>query len=199
MGGLTVAALFTGSLVACGTGGTGARDEGPAHSTDPAAQASPLPSRSETVRRVDPVRLVMDDPKVSADVKRDLQPCDGDRKEYPVDVSYGNLTGGSVSDVVVNVLTCADSAGIGTYVYREEGRRYTNVFMSERAPVYSEIDHGELVVVTQVYQDTDVALVPSAEEVVTYRWQSDRFVKRDVMYNEYSGAVGGEDPAPERN
>ncbi|MFP3988725.1 hypothetical protein U9R90_14680 [Streptomyces sp. E11-3] len=197
MSGLTAAALFAGSLVACGTGGTGARDEGPARSGDPATQASPLPSASDAVNRVDPVALVMADPKVSRSVKRDLKPCTGN--EYPVDVSYGNLTGGSASDVVVNVLTCADAVGIGSYVYREEGKKYQNVFKAEQPPVYAEIDRGDLVVSTQVYNEADSAPYPSAEEVVTYRWQTDEFVKRDVMYNEYSGAVSGDGPAPEQN
>nr|WP_156727343.1 hypothetical protein [Streptomyces apocyni] len=203
--GLTAAALFAGSLVACGTGGTGARDEGPARSGDPAAPASPLPSASDAVKRVDPVQLVMSDPKVSKSVKRDLKPCNGNG--YPVDVSYGNLTGGSSSDVVVNVLTCADAVGIGSYVYREKSteksseksKKYENVFQAEQPPVYSEIDQGDLVVSTQVYNEADTAPYPSAEEVVTYRWQGTQFVKRDVMYNEYSGAVSGESPPPEQN
>jgi hypothetical protein len=90
---------------ACGTGGTGARDEGPADASSVAGapSSSPSPSPSDTPRRVDAVRLVKEDPKVSATVKRDLKPCVGD--EYPVDVSYGKLTGGSADDIVINVLT----------------------------------------------------------------------------------------------
>ncbi len=70
---------------------------------------------------MDAVRLVKDDPGVAASVKRALKPCVGD--EYPVDVSYGDLTGGTADDVVVNVMTCSDAVGVGSYVYREDGRR----------------------------------------------------------------------------
>ncbi|BFO14140.1 hypothetical protein SHKM778_05280 [Streptomyces sp. KM77-8] len=78
---------------------------------------------------MDAVRLVKADPAVSPEVKRALQPCVAD--EYPVDVSYGDLTRGAVDDLVVNVLTCGDMVGVGTYVYREQGGAYVNVFSAE--------------------------------------------------------------------
>ncbi len=75
------------------------------------------------------VKLVMDDPKVSTAVKHELKPCVA--AEYAVDVSYGMLTGGTANDVVVNVMTCGDAVGIGSYVYRDTGGTYENVFKAE--------------------------------------------------------------------
>ncbi|MEV5883738.1 hypothetical protein AB0L74_13625 [Streptomyces sp. NPDC052020] len=188
------AAVF--ALSACAAGGTGARDEGPARG-DPVAgvAASPSSSPSRSPGRVDAVRLVKADPRVSAEVKRELKPCVAD--EYPVDVSYGSLTGGSAEDVVVNVLTCGDAVGVGSYVYRREGGRYQNVFTAEEPPVYAEIDRGDLVVTKQVYEEDDPVSSPSGENVVTYRWSSDRFVEEFRTHNDYGNAVGPDvSPAP---
>ncbi|KES03687.1 hypothetical protein BU52_29215 [Streptomyces toyocaensis] len=185
---LAAALLFTGG---CGTGGTGARDEGPAHADSVASAAAPSPSR--TPDRVDAVRLVKEDPAVSAEVKRELKPCVAD--EYPVDVSYGNLTGGAADDVVVNVLTCGDAVGVGSYVYRGQGGAYVNVFTAEETPVYAEIDRGDLVVTRQVYDRDDPVSSPSGEHVITYRWASGRFVEEYRTHNDY-GQVAGAQPAP---
>ncbi|GGN73749.1 lipoprotein CseA [Streptomyces albiflavescens] len=197
--GLTALGLF---LTACATGGTGARDEGPAGSeavakgaATPTASASASASTGRVAKRVDAVQLVKDDPQVSASVKRDLKPCVGD--EYPVDVSYGNLTGGTLDDVVVNVMTCGDAVGVGSYVYREEGNKYENVFAAEEPPVYAEIDRGDLVVTQQLYKKGDPVSYPSSEEVITYGWSATRFVEHSRIHNDYSNAVGGTDtPAP---
>ena len=178
----------------CGTGGTGARDEGPAHA-DPAASA-PAAASARTSRppdRVDAVRLIKADPAVSAEVKRELQPCVAD--EYPVDVSYGNLTRGDVDDVVVNVLTCGDAVGVGSYVYREQGGAYVNVFSAEEPPVYTEIDRGDLVVSKQVYDRGDPVSSPSGEDVITYSWSSGRFAEKYRMHKDY-GQVAGSEPTP---
>ncbi|WP_229924963.1 hypothetical protein [Streptomyces sulfonofaciens] len=184
------------ALVAgCSTGGTGARDEGPAH-TDPVGHAAapsptpstvPLPSR----QRVNPVKLVMGDPKVSEEVKKGLKPCM--TNGYPVDASYGKLTGTAATDVLVNVLTC-DSVGVGSYVYREEKGRYENVFQDEEQPVYAQIDRGDLVVTQKVYERGDSVTYPSSEDVITYRWSAsaNRFTEQDRTHNDYSNAVGGE-------
>ncbi|MEU7054934.1 hypothetical protein [Streptomyces sp. NPDC046197] len=182
---------------ACGTGGTGARDEGPAHSDSVAGAAtSPSPSPTDTPKHVDAVRLLKADPNVSAAVKRDLKPCVAD--EYPVDVSYGDLTGAAVDDIVINVLTCGDAVGVGAYVYREQGNGYENVFRSEEPPVYAEIDRGDLVVTKQVYEKGDAVSNPSGEDVVTYRWRGNRFLKEFSTRNEYSKTVGSDaSPAPE--
>ncbi|MEU5339246.1 MULTISPECIES: hypothetical protein [unclassified Streptomyces] len=182
----------------CGTGGTGARDEGPASDsvTAGAAEAG-TPSASPTKERADAIRLVRTDPGVSAAVKRDLKPCFGD--EYPVDVSYGNLTGGTADDVLVNVMTCGDAVGVGSYVYREQGDTYKNVFRAEEPPVYAEIDRGDLVVTQQVYGKGDSLEYPSGEEVITYRWTTNRFAERARTTNDYSKVVGGETPVPTTN
>lgn len=217
--GLAAVGLFVGVLAACSAGGTGARDEGPAR-TDPVgssesaatAKASPptpsspsSPSSSsgrssssapsaEAPDSVDAVRLVKDDPKVSSDIKRDLKPCVAD--EYPVDVSYGNLTGSASNDVLVNVMTCGDAVGIGTYVYQDDAGSYRNVFQAEEPPVYAEIDRGDLVVTKQVYEKGDSVSSPSGEEILTYRWSGDGFAQESRTHNDYSHAVDGASPPP---
>ncbi len=200
---VTTAAAVIAALwlfaAACATGGTGARDEGPAGSDQRAGGATPSPSPTESRRSVaEVVRLVKDDPKVSKAVKRDLQPCVAD--EYPVDVSYGDLTGGSANDILVNVMTCGDAVGVGSYVYRERGSGYQNVFRAEEPPVYAEIDRGDLVVSQQLYEEGDPVSYPSSEEVITYRWATDRFTEQSRTHNDYSNAVGTADsPAPAPN
>ncbi len=192
--------------VGCATGGTGLRDGGPAR-TDPVAKTAPStttpgsssePSSAtsgQPLKKVDPVALLKADPKVSAEVKRDLKPCTG--KEYPVDVSYGKVTGSAVVDIVVNVLSCADALGRGSYVYRADGARYENVFSDEQPPVYAEIDRGDLVVTKQVYGKSDPLAYPSGEDVITYRWDGEKFTEQDRVHSEYSNVVdGGSLPAP---
>lgn len=191
LAGLAAFGLF---CVGCSTGGTGTRDEGPAGS-QPVAQITPQASPSGTtppVRRVDAVRLLKGDPKVGEQVREGLRPCAG--KAYPVDTSYGSLTGGRSADVVVNVMSCADSVSVGTYVYRadDEGS-YKNVFSAEVPAVYGTIDRGDLVVTTQVYGSKDPLSSPSGSEVVTYRWASDRFTEHDRVHNDFSRAVEGAD------
>ncbi|MEV5988442.1 hypothetical protein AB0L85_26100 [Streptomyces sp. NPDC052051] len=184
---------------ACATGGTGARDEGPAGGNT--VVSHPTPSSSPTTReptRMDVVRMVKADPLVSSAVKNDLKPCVGD--EYPVDVSYGNLTHGSANDIVVNVMTCGDAVGVGSYVYRRAQDTYHNVFKAEEPPVYAEIDRGELVVTQQVFDKSDSVDYPSSEEVITYRWKAKHFTEQSRTHNEYSNAVGnGDAVAPTGN
>ncbi|MEU9554844.1 hypothetical protein [Streptomyces fumanus] len=190
MAGAVVLAVSLGvSLGGCAAGGTGARDEGPARADAvPGAAASPSSSPSGTPHRVDAVRLVKSDPRVSAEVKRELKPCVAD--EYPVDVSYGELTGASAEDVVVNVLTCGDAVGVGSYVYRRQSGAYENVFTAEDPPVYAEIDRGDLVVTKQVYAKGDPVLNPSRENVITYRWSAGRFTERFRTHTDYGNAAG---------
>ncbi|MFF9320413.1 hypothetical protein ACF1BP_17780 [Streptomyces sp. NPDC014735] len=185
--GLTALALLA---VGCSSGGAGTRDEGPA-GTQPVAKVTPSPgaSAAKPTYRVDPVTLIKKDPKVSERVRADLKPCVG--SEYPVDTSYGTLTGGSSTDVVVNVMTCADSVGVGTYVYRREsGGLYRNVFAMEQPAVYGTIDRGDLVVTAQVYGKKDAVAYPSGEDVITYRWAGDRFDEHDRVHNDFNRAVG---------
>lgn len=184
-------------VAACSTGGTGTRDEGPAR-TDTVSQTSPTaPAPSPAPKRVNAVRLLLDDPEVSATVKDGLRPCTGD--EYPVDVIYGSLTGVTSTDVVVNVLSCEDAVGLGSYVYRPQGSAYENVFRSEEPPVYAEIDRGDLVVTQQVYADKDPVAFPSGEDVVTYRWATaaDAFTERARTHNDYGNAAAGATAAPD--
>ncbi|MDQ0992284.1 hypothetical protein [Streptomyces sp. V3I7] len=178
-------------LSACGAGGTGARDEGPAHAESVAGTAaSPAPSPSDdSFRRVNAVRLLTRDPKVSPAVKRVLKPCAG--HEYPIDVTYGHLTGASAVDVVVNVLTCSDAVGVGSYVYREKNGSYENVFKAEESPVYAEIDRGDLTVTKQVYEKGDPVSSPSGENVITYSWSSGRFAEESSHHTDYGNAAGG--------
>ncbi|WP_425443561.1 hypothetical protein [Streptomyces monashensis] len=190
-----VLAALTLLVAACGTGGTGARDEGPAHASAVAgAVASPSASPSGTYKRVDAVTLVKDDPAVSTTVKSELKPCSGE--EYPVDVTYGQLTGGSVDDVIVNVLTCADAVGIGSYVYRDEGGTYKNVFKTEESPVYAEVDQGLLTVTKQVYKKGDPISSPSGEDVITYDWTGGRFAGRPPVHTDYGKTGAGSESTP---
>lgn len=121
----------------------------------------PSPSPAAGYHRVDAVSMLKRDPAVSAAVKHELKPC-GSGDDYPVDVSYGDLTDSDRSDVVVNVLTCADAVGIGAYVYRESGGSYRNVFKTEESPVYAEIDQGALTVTKQVYSRGTPSPAPPA-------------------------------------
>jgi hypothetical protein len=196
--GLVAAALFTAG---CSTGGTGVKDEGAAPSAA-AAKATPSPlgpdgGKDEFTGTVDPVRLLRSDPNVSARVKADLRPCA--ENEYPVDTSYGLITGSTTPDVVINVMTCGDAVGMGTYVYRDTGnKKYENVFAVEEASVYAAIDRGDLVVTRQVYAKGDPVAEPSAEEVTTYRWAAGKFSRQYWVRNEFSRAVGeGEALPPE--
>ncbi|MFD8414480.1 MULTISPECIES: hypothetical protein [unclassified Streptomyces] len=188
----------------CSTTGTGLRDGGPARtetvakSGAPSSPSEPAPSQNgssgKPARKIDPIALLKADPRVSAEVKRDLKPCTG--KEYPVDVSYGKVTGGSVSDIVINVLSCADALGRGSYVYRAEGGTYENVFSDEQPPVYAEIDRGDLVVTKPVYAKSDTLAYPSGEDVITYRWNGEKFTEQDRVHTDYSNIDGGGQPAP---
>ncbi|MFJ8397204.1 hypothetical protein [Streptomyces sp. NPDC094144] len=196
LAGLAVVGLFA---VSCSTGGTGTRDEGPA-GTQPVVRITPTattPSRARPTPRVDAVALLKADTKVSERVRTDLKPCTGD--EYPVDTSYGKLTGGPGADVVVNVMTCGDSVGVGTYVYRPRADgTYENVFTTEQPAVYGTIDRGDLVVTTQVYGKKDAVAYPSGEEVITYHWANTRFSETDRVHNDFNRAVGaGEGDFPE--
>ncbi|MFE7753174.1 hypothetical protein [Streptomyces sp. NPDC057428] len=188
-------AAFTLLCAGCSTGGTGTRDEGPA-GTRPVTRAS-APSAvpagtAKPAPRIDPVKLVEADPKVSRRFKDDLKPCTGD--EYPIDTSYGTLTDGPAADVVVNVMTCGDSVGVGTYVYRQRADgSYGNVFAAETPAVYGTIDRGDLVVTTQVYGPKDSVAYPSGEDIVTYRWAADRFTETDRVHNDFNRAVGNEE------
>ncbi|GGU46365.1 hypothetical protein [Streptomyces violascens] len=184
-------------MAGCSTGGTGTRDEGVAPKSDKVA-ATPSPSATSPApfTKVDPVKLLKADPKVSPRVKAQLKPCTKD--EYPIDVTYGHLTGTTGQDVIVNVMNCADAVGLGAYVYRASGSSYDNVFTAEETPVYAEIDRGDLVVTRQMYAAGDKPAFASSEVVTTYRWSggaSGRFAQQDQVENDYSRAVAGNESA----
>lgn len=195
VGTAVLTAFGTVALAACGASGTGTRDEGPARtdvvsrptpSPSPAATSSPAPS----LRQGQVVRMLRDDPEVSEETKDDLKPCG---RDYPVDVSLGDLTRGAAPDVLVNVMTCGDAVGVATYVYRVRNGSYVNVFQAEDPPVYAEIDRGDLVVTKQLYRKGDPVAYPSSEEVITYAWRGGVFKETYRLHNDYSKAVGGDD------
>jgi hypothetical protein len=199
----TSPALITGGAVAmmaaaaglvlsgCGTSGEGVRKEGPAQ-TDSAAKATPHePSASTPAQeRIDAVKLLKSDPKVSSQIKRSLKPCA--KNQYPIDVTYGQLTQSSANDIVINVLTCGDSFGIGAYVYRPKGNSYENVYEAEQSPVYADIDRKDLRITRQIYATGDAVCCPSGEDVVTYHWSDGGFREAGRTHTDYSKTVNND-------
>ncbi|MEU7133198.1 hypothetical protein [Streptomyces sp. NPDC046261] len=176
-------------LVGCGASSEGVRKEGPAQTQSAAKAASRTPSATATPAqgKVDAIKLIKSDPKVSDQIKKNLKPCVKDH--YPVDVIYGQLTGASRSDIVVNLLTCGDSIGIGSYVYRPKGDSYENVFAAEQSPVYADIDRRDLVITKQVYAPGDAVCCASGEDVLTYHWSDGAFRESGRTHTDY-GKVG---------
>ncbi|MBY8888715.1 LppP/LprE family lipoprotein [Streptomyces sp. PTM05] len=185
-------AFFAAALVplvlvtGCAESG-GVRVEGTAATS--AVNTSPPPPKATGVDKIDPVTLLRKDPKVGAEIKSDLKPCGGD--EYPIDTSYGNLTGNSVPDVVINVSSCGDGVGLGSYVYRMENGRYTDVFGDEQPPVYIDIDKSDLELTRQVYSPGDSVCCPSGEDVITYHWSGDRFTETSRTHSDYGNKANG--------
>ncbi|MFD8547611.1 hypothetical protein [Streptomyces sp. NPDC059649] len=159
----------------------------------------PSPTSSAGYKKVDAVQLMRNDPKVGADVKKSLyKPCAAD--EYPVEVTYAPLTGGSSPDVIVNVMTCADSVGIGSYVYRRDSGAkdgYDNVYANEQPSVSAAVNKGELEVSTQTYAAGDQVCCPSGEDVMKYRWVGGRFAQYRQYHTDYSKTTVDSFPAPE--
>ena len=191
-GTVTALAAAAGLLLAgCDTGSEGVRKEGAAQ-TQSAAKPTRLPSASAVPaqQKVDAIKLIKSDPKVGDQVKKNLKPCV--KNDYPVDVIYGQLTEGSRNDVVINVLTCGDSFGVGAYVYRAKGDSYENVFSVEQPPVYADIDRRELRVTKQVYGPGDAACCASGEDVMTYHWSGEEFRETGRTHTDFS-KVGNND------
>ncbi|MFE7115752.1 hypothetical protein ACFU99_10060 [Streptomyces sp. NPDC057654] len=204
-------------LSGCNASGEGVRKEGPAHNESAAkAKRTPAASVSPSQEKVDAVALIKGDPKVSPQIKRNLKPCA--KNQYPVDVSYGQLTGAARTDIVVNILTCGDSFGVGAYVYRPKDDSgsgsgsdsasksgsgsqsdsadpdsYENVFAAEQSPVYADIDRRDLRVTRQIYASGDEACCPSSEDVVTYHWTKGKFQETGRTHTDYSKTVNGDD------
>ncbi|MFI0780802.1 hypothetical protein [Streptomyces sp. NPDC021212] len=200
-------------LAGCGSGSDGVRTEGPARTqwTAPPAQdkgsyAGGSTTKPPTVQKADAVRLIKEDPKVGQDLKSHLRPCAAaakqqraqPAKDYPVEVSRGKLTGPTASDLVINVTTCDDGFGIGSYVYRKVGQRYENVFSDEQPPVYADVVKGDLSVTKLSYGSGDTVCCPSRADVITYRWVA---VKRAFavirhQHTDYSKGSPTDEPAP---
>ncbi|WP_246103439.1 hypothetical protein [Streptomyces piniterrae] len=142
--------------------------------------------------------LLKGDARVGDDVKKSLaKPCAADA--YPVEVAYASLTGGKSPDVIVNVLTCADSVGIGSYVYRRDRGApggYENVFADEEPTVSAAVNKGELETSTQFYDTGDEVCCPSGEVVKNYHWSDGRFTKYRDHETDYSKTTAlGSGPA----
>ncbi|WP_328385346.1 LppP/LprE family lipoprotein [Streptomyces sp. NBC_00400] len=195
-GAATAGVAAVGLLLAgCNPGGEGVRSEGSAGATPaPKGAVHTTPTSSPTARykKVDAVKLLKDAPKVGPDVKRSLaKPCAGD--EYPVEVTYATLTGGASPDVIVNVMTCADSVGIGAYVFHKRDGApdgYDTVYSNEQPSVYAGVNKGDLEVSKQTYATDDKVCCPSGEDVMTYHWKDGRFRERGRPYHtDYSKAT----------
>ncbi|MGA5132498.1 hypothetical protein QZH56_14690 [Streptomyces olivoreticuli] len=191
----TVAALAAAAgllLAGCEAGSEGVRKEGTAQ-TQSAAKPTRMPTASAvpTQGKIDAIKLIKSDPKVSDQVKKNLKPCE--KNQYPVDVIYGQVTEGSRNDVVVNVLTCGDSLGVASYVYRAKGDSYENVFTAEQPPVYAEIDRRDLRVTKQVYGPGDAACCASGEDVMTYHWSGNEFREASRTHTDFSKVGGNND------
>ncbi|MFK4184969.1 hypothetical protein ACI2L4_13275 [Streptomyces sparsogenes] len=215
-GGAVVGFAAVGGLMlaGCGAGSQGLRKEGPASTTWPSEQAdSPgssayesSPASTSRKQKVDAIALVKKDPKVSERLKANLKPCGkstataasgaknpSKSKGYPVDVAYGRLTGATASDLVINITTCTEGFGIGSYVYRKVGGAYENVFMDERPPVYADIAKGHLRVTKLIYTANDSVCCPSGEDVTTYRWAETR---RQFLVSDRKVTNANEDETP---
>ncbi|MEU9113316.1 hypothetical protein AB0D04_16425 [Streptomyces sp. NPDC048483] len=175
-GAATAGVAAVGLLLAgCSPGGDGVRTEGTPSSTPGpkgTLTASPAPRSTANHKKVDVVKLLKSSPEVGAEVKKSLaEPCSEDA--YPVDWSHASLTGSTSTDIVVNVMACADSVGIGAYVFRERGGAddgYEIVYHNEQPTVSAGADEGELEVSTQTYDADDQVCCPSGEDVLRYRW-----------------------------
>ncbi|MCL7496591.1 MULTISPECIES: hypothetical protein [Streptomyces] len=199
-GAATAGVAAVGLLLAgCNPGGEGVRSEGTAGTTPAPKGAVHTPSPAATARykKVDAVKLLKDAPKVGPDVKRSLaKPCAAD--EYPVEVTYASLTGAKAPDVIVNVMTCADSVGIGAYVFRRhEGAPdgYDTVYVNEQPSVYAGVNKGDLEVSKQTYATGDKVCCPSGEDVMSYRWADGRFKEHGRPYHtDYSKTTADGSP-----
>ncbi|MFC9232489.1 hypothetical protein ACFTZI_26580 [Streptomyces decoyicus] len=188
-GAATAGVAAVGLLLAgCNPGGEGVRSEGTAGTTPApkgAVHTTPSPAATARYKKVDAVKLLKHAPKVGQDVKKSLaKPCAAD--EYPVEVTYASLTGAKTPDVIVNVMTCADSVGIGAYVFRRrEGAPdgYDTVYINEQPSVYAGVDKGDLEVSKQTYATGDKVCCPSGEDVMSYRWADGHFKEHGRPYH----------------
>jgi hypothetical protein len=115
---------------------------------------------------------------------------------YPVDMAYGRLTGAKTPDVVVNVMSCSDGFGVGSYVYRKVGKEYQDVFADEQSPVYADVAGDELRVTTLVFAPGDVVCCPTGEDMAVYRWSQSRrsFAVTDRTHTDYGKTASDDVP-----
>ena len=188
---LAVLALF---VSACATGGTGARDEGPA-APRPVAGPRPRPRAPSGAYRtkVDAVALVKDDPRSPAGSSTELKPCVAD--EYPVDVSYGRPDRRRRRRRLVNVLTCGDAVGVGSYVYRDGAGR-TRMCSRRRNPgLCGDRPRRPGGDQAGVREGRPPGVDPSGENVTTYRWLGRPAVspRSNQLRKRLQQRVGGDD------
>jgi hypothetical protein len=192
----TVAVVLCGVLIAVAscTGSGGVREEGIVRTAASAsvrayATATTTPTAAAAAAAAaDPVGLVKKDPKVATDIREDLVTCDDSADSYPVDAHFGDLTDSRTDDMVVNVSTCADGVGIGSYVYQLKNGKYDNIFADEQPPVVAEISGGELKVTHQVYAPQDPVSNPSGEDITTYRWTGSGFTEISSAHRAYKAS-----------
>lgn len=222
-GTVLLALLAAGALSSCGTADEGVRLEGeptaataperlsatspPAASDEPESSASPSPAPSRSPAaglgasgfnpQGEPARVVAllrKDPKVSPKVKAVLTPCAG---TWPVTVETGRATSGTREDLVVNVASCADSVGVGTYVYRRSSSgTLVNVFSAERPPVHSTIERGRLVVTRDVFLGNEPVCCPSGRDIIVYEWRDGVFREVGRKRVDSEGEEAASSPSP---
>ncbi len=173
-------------LTGCAEGG-GVRVEGRAPTA--VVNTTPSPEPTAPAEDVDSVALVQNDPKISSQIKSGLKPCGG--HEYPIDTSYGYVTHSDTPDVVINVSTCGDGVGLGSYVYRMENGQYVEIFGDEQPPVWLDIDKGDLQLTRQVYSKDDAVCCPSGEDEITYRWTGKGFAEISRTHSDYGKKTNG--------
>ncbi|MGY0060451.1 hypothetical protein ACWY4P_28565 [Streptomyces sp. LZ34] len=216
VGGLMLAGCGTGSQ-GLRKEGPARTSWAPEQADSPGAYArGTSPTSTSAKQKVDAVALVKKDPKVSKHLKANLKPCaksatndatndatkdtpqdttkGGSKSQgYPIDVAYGRLTGSTASDLVVNVMTCTEGFGLGSYVYRKVDGTYENVFADERPPVYADTTKGNLRVTKLIYASNDSVCCPSSEDVTTYRWAETR---RQFLVTDHKIRNVSEDETP---
>ncbi|MBW1604277.1 LppP/LprE family lipoprotein [Streptomyces sp. JJ66] len=167
-------------------------------SADPSATVAAPVSPPGADEEVEVVSLLKGDPAVGREVKEGLSPCVADA--WPIDIAYGQLTGeDAAADLVVNVSTCADGHGLGSYVYQQQAPgEWRNVFAHEGTASYAEIADDALTLHQPIYLPGDALCCPSGEDVVTYRWRDGGFHELDRVYQEYPEPTGSQ-PGAEKS
>ncbi|GGO89588.1 hypothetical protein [Wenjunlia tyrosinilytica] len=171
------------AMIGCARSDT-IRIEGSAPSAAKVAGTPAAEDSGTGAPEVNVVSLLRADPHVRE--KKELRACSPeDGGTYPVEASYAALTGKESTDLVVNVSTCTDGVGVGSYVYRAVGSRYVNVFADEQPPVWAQASGRQLEVTRQDYGASDPVDQPSGETVTTYEWNDGMFEKIGSTSTDY--------------